>query len=244
MKLPWSRPLALPPQLEWKYANEPELMSWTVKARNYNTFIANIMLLICLAMVIIGTSFAGDWFQENREKNIPVSIGFFLVMISVALSVTHQRMNFAYRFSKSGGEFCEWKNFPKAAVWVVNGFAVIAAIACVTLLGPDGMLLGVLGAGGMGLTAIAMINSKSFQKMHTTFHHNSYSWSEFPGVVIDQRQKLVGLKFRWYHKELKEEMVSVEALYTRSRDFNKLIDFLEKHLPDVPFTEGKVRRGP
>ncbi|HBO3047170.1 TPA: hypothetical protein L4Q92_006058 [Pseudomonas aeruginosa] len=77
MKLPWSRPLALPPQLEWKYANEPELMSWTVKARNYNTFVANIMFLICLAMVIIGTSFAGDWFQENREKNIPVSIGFF-----------------------------------------------------------------------------------------------------------------------------------------------------------------------
>ncbi|WP_400564993.1 hypothetical protein ACFELC_00945 [Pseudomonas aeruginosa] len=77
MKLPWSRPLALPPQLEWKYANEPELMSWTVKARNYNTFVENIMFLICLAMVIIGTSFAGDWFQENREKNIPVSIGFF-----------------------------------------------------------------------------------------------------------------------------------------------------------------------
>lgn len=169
---------------------------------------------------------------------------FFVLSILFILSITHQRINFAYRFSKSGGEFCEWKDFPKAAVWVVNGFAVIAAIACVTLLGPDGMLLGVLGAGGMGLTAIAMINSKSFQKMHTNFHHNSYSWSEFPGVVIDQRQKLVGLKFRWYHKELKEEMVSVEALYTRSRDFNKLIDFLKKQLPDVPFTEGKVQRGP
>ncbi|HCD6625540.1 TPA: hypothetical protein NDU46_004773 [Pseudomonas aeruginosa] len=153
-------------------------------------------------------------------------------------------MNFTYRFSKSGGEFCEWKSFPKAAVWVVNGFAVIVAIACVALLGPDGMLLGLLGAGGMGFTAIAMINSKSFQKMHTTFHHNAYSWSEFPGVVIDQRQKLVGLKFKWYHKELNEEMVSVEALYTRSRDFKKLVDFLEKQLPDVPFTEGKVQRGP
>ncbi|WP_236081968.1 hypothetical protein [Pseudomonas aeruginosa] len=80
--------------------------------------------------------------------------------------------------------------------------------------------------------------------MHTTFHHNAYSWSEFPGVVIDQRQKLVGLMFKWYHKELNEEMVSVEALYTRSRDFKKLVDFLEKQLPDVPFTEGKVQRGP
>ncbi|HEP9717124.1 TPA: hypothetical protein VDW09_004959 [Pseudomonas aeruginosa] len=77
MKLPWSRPLALPPQLEWKYANEPELMSWTIKARNYNTFIANIMFLICLAMVIAGTSFIGFWFHENRKTDIPGSIGFF-----------------------------------------------------------------------------------------------------------------------------------------------------------------------
>ncbi|HIE1867300.1 TPA: hypothetical protein ACXJVP_005538 [Pseudomonas aeruginosa] len=77
MKLPWSKPLALPPQLEWKYSHEPELMSWTVKARNYNTFVANIMFAICLVMMIILTSFAGDWFQEDREANIPVSIGFF-----------------------------------------------------------------------------------------------------------------------------------------------------------------------
>lgn len=47
MKPSWNRSLALPPQLEWKYANEPELMSWTIKARNYNTFIANIMFAIC-----------------------------------------------------------------------------------------------------------------------------------------------------------------------------------------------------
>ncbi|MCO1771601.1 hypothetical protein FA471_31420 [Pseudomonas aeruginosa] len=103
---------------------------------------------------------------------------------------------------------------------------------------------GCTGSGRHGAYSYSHDQLKKLSEMHTTFHHNSYSWSEFPGVVIDQQQKLVGLKFRWYHKELKEEMVSVEALYTRSRDFNKLIDFLEKHLPDVPFTEGKVQRGP
>ncbi|SQC51743.1 Uncharacterised protein [Pseudomonas aeruginosa] len=46
MKLPWNRPLALPPQLEWKYANEPELMRWTIKARNYNTTIANMVSVL------------------------------------------------------------------------------------------------------------------------------------------------------------------------------------------------------
>ncbi|HIE1867302.1 TPA: hypothetical protein ACXJVP_005540 [Pseudomonas aeruginosa] len=244
MKLPWNRSLALPPQLEWKYANEPELMRWTIKARNYNTTIANMVSVLFFSMAATGAAIYGGWIGVGLDESLTRSFLLFLVVFPAMLSMTHQRMNFAYRFSKSGGEFCEWKNFPQAAVWVVNGFAVIVAIACVALLGPDGMLLGLLGAGGMGFTAIAMINSKSFQKMHTTFHHNAYSWSEFPGVVIDQRQKLVGLMFKWYHKELNEEMVSVEALYTRSRDFKKLVDFLEKQLPDVPFTEGKVQRGP
>ena len=77
MKLPWNRPLALPPQLEWKYANEPELMSWIIKARNYNTFVANIMFSICFVVVVISTSLAGFWFDRDLKLDIPGSIGFF-----------------------------------------------------------------------------------------------------------------------------------------------------------------------
>lgn len=38
--LNFNKPLALPSQLEWKFAHEPELLSWTIRARNYNTFVA------------------------------------------------------------------------------------------------------------------------------------------------------------------------------------------------------------
>ncbi|WP_124200505.1 hypothetical protein [Pseudomonas aeruginosa] len=231
MKLPWSRPLALPPQLEWKYSHEPELMSWTVKARNYNTFVANIMFAICLVMMIILTSFAGDWFQEDREANIPVSVGFFLVMISVVLSVTHQRMNFAYRFSRSGFEYCGWKKFPKSAVIIVNCFAMIAGLLIFVVMSstPGGSLLGLVGAGGMGLTAIATINSKRFQKMHTEFFQVDFTWDEFDKISLYKSRHIIGLNHEW--ENLGQVLPGIVNVFCRRKDFEERLAMIESLLP-------------
>ncbi|HBN9706779.1 TPA: hypothetical protein L3959_006590, partial [Pseudomonas aeruginosa] len=221
MKLPWSKPLALPPQLEWKYSHEPELMSWTIKSRNYNTFIANIMFLICLAMVIAGTSFIGFWFHENRKTDIPGSIGFFLIMTSVILSMTHQRMNFAYRISRSGFEYCGWKKFPKSAVIIVNCFAVIAVILIFAVMSstPGGSLLGLVGAGGMGLTAIATINSKRFQKMHTEFFQVDFTWNEFDKISLYKSRHIIGLNHEW--ENLGQILPGIVNVFCRRKDFEE-----------------------
>lgn len=34
------------PEMPWKRLDEPEVMSWQIRARDYNTFAANIMLLV------------------------------------------------------------------------------------------------------------------------------------------------------------------------------------------------------
>lgn len=46
----------LPPQLQWKYSAEPELLEWAIRARNYNTFVANCMLAF-MAAITLGGSF-------------------------------------------------------------------------------------------------------------------------------------------------------------------------------------------
>ncbi|HBN9893478.1 TPA: hypothetical protein L3938_006592, partial [Pseudomonas aeruginosa] len=231
MKLPWSKPLALPPQLEWKYSHEPELMSWTIKSRNYNTFIANIMFLICLAMVIAGTSFIGFWFHENRKTDIPGSIGFFLIMTSVILSMTHQRMNFAYRISRSGFEYCGWKKFPKSAVIIVNCFAVIAVILIFAVMSstPGGSLLGLVGAGGMGLTAIATINSKRFQKMHTEFFQVDFTWNEFDKISLYKSRHIIGLNHEW--ENLGQILPGIVNVFCRRKDFEERLAMIESLLP-------------
>jgi hypothetical protein len=52
----FNKALELPPQLQWKYANEPELLGWTIRARNYNTFVANCMFVF-MSVVIVGAGF-------------------------------------------------------------------------------------------------------------------------------------------------------------------------------------------
>ncbi|RQB64267.1 hypothetical protein IPC436_25040 [Pseudomonas aeruginosa] len=189
------------------------------------------MFAICLVMMIILTSFAGDWFQEDREANIPVSVGFFLVMISVVLSVTHQRMNFAYRFSRSGFEYCGWKKFPKSAVIIVNCFAMIAGLLIFVVMSstPGGSLLGLVGAGGMGLTAIATINSKRFQKMHTEFFQVDFTWDEFDKISLYKSRHIIGLNHEW--ENLGQVLPGIVNVFCRRKDFEERLAMIESLLP-------------
>jgi len=50
----FNKSLDLPPQLQWKFAHEPELLGWTIRARNYNTFVANCMFAFMAALILGG----------------------------------------------------------------------------------------------------------------------------------------------------------------------------------------------
>ncbi|MCV4245137.1 hypothetical protein [Pseudomonas aeruginosa] len=231
MKLPWSRPLALPPQLEWKYANEPELMSWTIKARNYNTFVANIMFLICLLVNLIISYATCIWLTDTESNGTPTGVVFFILSILFTLSITHQRMSFAYRLSISGFEYCGWKKFPKAAVIIVNCFAMIAGVLIFAVMSstPGGSLLGLVGAGGMGLTAIATINSKRFQKMHTEFFQVDFTWNEFDNISLYKSRHIIGLNHEW--ENLGQILPGIVNVFCRRKDFEERLAMIESLLP-------------
>ena len=68
----YERLLELPPQLKWKYAREPELLGWTIQARNYSTFIANIAftLMACLsAATMLWLYSVGDGVPNSSERH-------------------------------------------------------------------------------------------------------------------------------------------------------------------------------
>jgi membrane protein YdbS with pleckstrin-like domain len=96
----FSKPLDLPPQLQWKYANEPELMTWTIRARNYNTFVANAMFWFCFIAITVGSIFLYRDTKEYLVFNTISTLLFFIIVNTALISMTHQRMNFAYRFTR------------------------------------------------------------------------------------------------------------------------------------------------
>ncbi|NES12097.1 hypothetical protein G3O07_24060 [Pseudomonas laurentiana] len=140
----WVRPRELPPQLTWKYAHESELLGWRIKARNYNTVIANGLFVFWLVVAVwFGFSVYSNFERYDEPMRSLCALLFFSVLMVAVLSMTHQRMNFAYRFTASGAEFCEWKNFPEWALRFLTCLAIISAIifACMASLYRDASFL-------------------------------------------------------------------------------------------------------
>ncbi|WP_409281528.1 hypothetical protein [Pseudomonas defluvii] len=242
----WATPRELPSQLTWKYGHESELLSWRIKARNYNTMVANLALLVMLMIasaIALVLYFSSEFIEEPWRA---LSHVFVFALISIpAVCMTHQRMNFAYRFTASGAEFCEWKNFPEWALRFLTCLAIVTAIlfACMASLDRDAsyLIYAVIGPAKVMLLRASM-NSKVYRGVHTIFHLRTFEWSEFTEVEVDRKQKLVGLKFAWYDNYLNISKISTAPLYARRREFDTILAFLEKQVPELPRSLQSVER--
>ncbi|WJM98696.1 hypothetical protein QEP73_11370 [Pseudomonas defluvii] len=242
----WAAPRELPPQLTWKYGHETELLSWRIKARNYNTVIANGLFVFWLVVAVwFGFSVYSNFERYDEPMRSLCALLFFSVLMVAVLSMTHQRMNFAYRFTASGAEFCEWKNFPELALRFLTCLAIISAIlfACMASLDRDAsyLIYAVIGPAKVMLLRASM-NSKVYRGVHTIFHLRTFEWSEFTEVEVDHKQKLVGLKFTWYDNYLNIIKISTAPLYARRREFDTILAFLEKQVPELPRSLQSVER--
>ena len=234
----WDTPRELPPQLTWKYGHETELLSWRIKARNYNTVIANGLFFFWLVVAVwFGFSVYSNFERYDEPMRSLCALLFFSVLMVAVLSMTHQRMNFAYRFTASGAEFCEWKNFPEWALRFLTCLAIISAIlfACMASLYRDASFLiyAVIAPAKMMLLRASM-NSKNYRGVHTIFHLRTFEWSEFTEVVIDKKQGVVGLEFAWYDDYMKENALSVAPLFAKCCELDHLLAFFEARLPHLP----------
>jgi putative Mn2+ efflux pump MntP len=239
------KPLELPHQLHWKRADERELLGWTIRARNYNTFVANCMFGF-MALLAMGATWALYPFFPSPDdflSNILISASFFTVSCSTVLSMTHQRVNFAYRFTHSGLEFCEWKDFPKWALPFLRWMMGITAIIFLFLATTDpSFLIGALvGPGGMGLMYLQMAYSKNFRAMHTRYHHHDFDWDEFTQLAIATNREIVDLKYKMI---LDGDTCETEwniNLYCKRNQKEPVAEFIAPYLrPDVPSIRAKV----
>ncbi|WP_298724807.1 hypothetical protein [uncultured Pseudomonas sp.] len=240
-----SKPLALPPQLEWKFAHEPELLGWTIRARNYNTFVANCMFAF-MSVVLVGLSYflystpAGD---EDVLYRLITSLCFYVIFSLVIASMTHQRMSFAYRITLSGVEYCNWKDFPKWALTFLKWLTGITAIFFVFMatIDPSFLLGALIGPGGLALTYLSMANSKSYQEMQTEYHHHEFKWEEFTQLAIATNREVVDLKCSVILEG--DDFVTRWSLniFCKRKQKEKVAELIRPYLsPGVPFINAKV----
>lgn len=244
MMFDFGKSLDLPPQLQWKYENEPELLAWTIRARNYNTFVANSMFIFMVALITGGSFIMYSVYEGMSQPWRTLSCIFFFIFISFTIScMTHQRMNFAYRFTKSGVEYCKWKDFPKWALAFLKWFSGITALIFIYLATIDpAFLIGALvGPGGMGLMYLSMAHSKSYRDMHTEYHHYAFKWEELTQLAIATNREVVDLKYSVTLEGNDYETNWSLNVFCKRKQKESVANFIKPHLhPGVPVIKAKV----
>ncbi|WP_415753859.1 hypothetical protein [Pseudomonas leptonychotis] len=127
--LPWNKPIELPEHNQWKHANLPVLLEWRIKARPYNTTVANGMFIFMTFIALIACYLM--YFRSDNLflfEKLSWSFIFLLVAFLALHETTHQKTKFAYRFTEKGIEICEWKAPGKGWVIALKWLTVIAAI--------------------------------------------------------------------------------------------------------------------
>lgn len=170
-------------------------------------------------------------------------IRFYGVFILVALSMTHQRVSFACRFTDSGIEYCKWKDFPKWVLPFLKWLAGATAVIFVSLVALDpAFLFGALvGPGGVGLTYLFMANSDSYRGMQTEYNHYAFKWHEFTQLAIATNREIVDLKYSVIQEG--SDYVTNWGLnvFCKRKQKEHVAYFIKPYLsPGVPFIRAKV----
>ncbi|NUT79127.1 hypothetical protein HNO86_29200 [Pseudomonas sp. C1C7] len=240
----FDKTLELPLQLHWKHAEEQESMAWSIRARNYNTFVANCMLAFMLFFLLALSVFLYTAYHDiSQPWRTLWCLLFYALMSLVILSMTHQRINFAYRITQFGVEYCKWKHFPRWMLPFLKWFTGITAVIfiCMASIDPAFLIGALIGPGGMGLMYLSMANSKSYQEMQTEYHNNFYHWTQLTKSTVATNRDMVELEFIAPSKDGSYMASGSLYVFFNKHKKEQVVDVIKTHLPPgVPCVIGKV----
>ncbi|PRY58815.1 hypothetical protein B0H98_1177 [Vreelandella songnenensis] len=227
-------------QIPWKYADEAAVMSWQVRARNYNTFVANILLAI---LVLISSFFIFSLLMSGDETILSATLfglGGLIMAILIPMSMTHQTTILVYRFTDQHAEECSWKPQMEALKPFLKWSAIISMpIVLVLILMDPSLLITSLGPLAMGFAAWMIGTSKGYQELHGMQHHD-YDWRKADKVYLYPGRDIIGLNVPWYHPEM-DEMIpeGIREIYCKKGERDKVLGFLTSNLPCIEVVEEK-----
>ena len=242
--LNFNKALDLPPQLQWKYANELELMEWTIRARNYNTFAANSIFYFMAALILGGSFIMYSVYEGMSQPWRTLSCIFFFIFILFTIScMTHQKVDFAYRITRSGIEYCEWKDFPKWALTFLKWFTGMMAIIFIylTTIDPTFLIGALIGPGAMGLMYLSMANSKTYQRMQTEYHHHFLHWKELTKSTVATNRVMMELEYSVPQEGSIYMTIGRQYIFFTPKDKERVTQLIKNNLlPGTPYVFGKV----
>ncbi|MDD1979811.1 hypothetical protein [Pseudomonas tussilaginis] len=238
-----NKDLELPPQLKWRFSHEPELLGWTIRARNYNTLVADLMFWFCFFVIMISSVLIYRSMDDDPVFSGLLTLLYFSVLSISLVSITHQRINCVYRIAQSGVEHCEWKDFPEWALTFLKWLAGVTAVFFVFMatVDPSFLLGALIGPGGVGLTYLSMAYSKNYREMHTQYHHYAFEWKEITQLAIVTNREIVDFKYSIIQKGDEHVTNGGVNIFCKRKQKEKVAEFIRSFLSsNVPIIKTKA----
>lgn len=227
------------PEMPWERVAEPEVMSWQIRVRDYNTLVADIAFLVMLLFMggwfyFLGFSYGDDAIIRKG------SVALFFLLVPVAMSMTHQTSIIVYRLTDKGYEMFSWKPQVDSVKPVMKWTAIVSGVAVLvaTFFNPY-FILGAVGPAGLGLIALSMGNASSYQKLVRGEEHFSASWEDVEEVALWRKRRLIGLRFT-FHTSKGVTQNGYRTLYCKKGEEDKRVAFIRGKVSEVPYVERKM----
>lgn len=152
-------------------------------------------------------------------------------------------MNFAYRFTQSGVEYCEWKDFPKWVLTFLKWLTGITAIIFISLatIDPTFLIGALIGPGGMGLMYLSMAHSESYRKLQTEYHHHFLKWRELTQLTTATNREMVELSYSVPRPDSEFMILGSLYVFCKKKQKRLVSEFIKQYLThETPCTFEKV----
>ncbi|MGP9807545.1 hypothetical protein ACT3TQ_08320 [Halomonas sp. AOP12-C2-37] len=229
-------------QMPWKHADETAVMSWQIRARNYNTFVANILLAV---LVLVSSIFILFLLMSGNESILSAALfglGGLLMAILIPMSMTHQTTILVYRFTEKNAEVCSWKPQMDTVKPFLKWSAIILMpIVVVLILMDPSLIITSLGPLAMGLAAWMMGSSKGYQEMARGSQYEEIDWTKTEQIKVWRKRSIISLTYQWKpFKRNSSYRPRTHLIYCLPEELDERIQFFKEHLPNAAYEEGKV----
>lgn len=229
------------PEMPWERASEPEIMSWQIRVRDYNTFVGN-MVFFGTYLLVGGVIWALVYFQGGGvvDDNSMLLIVMSVLMMPIVMSMSHQTSIIVYRLTDNGYEMFSWKPQVDSVKPVMKWTAIVSGIAVLvaTFFNPY-FILGEVGPAGLGLIALSMGNASSYQALVRGEEHCSASWLDVEEVAFWRKRRLIGLRFTFHTSEGVTQN-GYRTLYCKKGEEDERVAFIRSKVKEAPYVEKKL----
>lgn len=227
-------------EMPWKHLDEPAIITWQIRTRDYYTLPANILFFINF-IIAVGVG----WIMSHAGGNsLSASVlsggGMFIFLLLIGMSMTHQTAIIVYRLTEKRIEVFSWKPQIDSVKPVMKWTAIVSGVVVLFLvfINPS-FIIAAIGPVGIGVMAVLMGNSKGYQSMVRSEECHEIDWPNAEDIAVWRKRGLIGLRFTWYNEDGSHYSV-YSKIYCRNQDFEKCLAFFRKHLPNTPYREGKL----